>query len=172
MANPVPEPRKGMPGPRLDEARFRQRFLSRFVDPALAPMQAELDRLAGAAWDAYSHERKSPKTEPAVTIPSTSTAGSSRLWSTAMSRAPKTSGAASPTGCASRIWSPAGISAELDRYIGDWKPYATGHEELDADLAIQAAVRKAALTLAEAAHANHAGKLLQAGRDLKPPLWK
>jgi multimeric flavodoxin WrbA len=67
---------------------------------------------------------------------------------------------------------PAGVNAELDRYIGYWKPYAIGHEELDADLAIQGEVRNAALTLAQAAHANHAGKLLQAGRDLKPPRQK
>jgi hypothetical protein len=33
-------------------------------------------------------------------------------------------------------------------------------------------VRNAALTLAEAAHAKHAGKMLQAGRDLKPPRQK
>lgn len=67
---------------------------------------------------------------------------------------------------------PAGINAELDRYIGYWKPYATGHDELDADEAMQGEVRNAALTLAEAAHANHAGKLLQAGRDLEPPRQK
>lgn len=63
---------------------------------------------------------------------------------------------------------PAGINAELDRYIGYWKPYVAGHEELDADQAMHGEVRNAALTLAEAAHANHAGKLLQAGRDLQP----
>src|SRR3954471_22817973 len=28
---------------------------------------------------------------------------------------------------------PAGPTAELDRYVGYWKPYATSHEELDAD---------------------------------------
>jgi multimeric flavodoxin WrbA len=67
---------------------------------------------------------------------------------------------------------PAGISAELDRYIGYWKPYATSHEALDADTAMQDEVRNAALTLAEAAHANHAGTLLQAGRGLKPPRQK
>ena len=67
---------------------------------------------------------------------------------------------------------PAGINAELDRYIGYWEPYATGHEALDKDKAMQREVRNAALTLAEAAHANHAGKLLQAGRDLRPPRQK
>lgn len=67
---------------------------------------------------------------------------------------------------------PACVNAEIDRYIGYWKPYATGHDELDADQAIQDEVRNAALTLAEAAHANHAGKLLQAGRDLQPPRQK
>ncbi|HZZ87601.1 MAG TPA: flavodoxin family protein, partial [Caulobacteraceae bacterium] len=67
---------------------------------------------------------------------------------------------------------PAGVNAELDRYIGYWAPYATSHEALDADSAMQGEVRNAALTLAEAAHANHAGKLLQAGRRLRPPRQK
>ncbi|MBA4011099.1 MAG: NADPH-dependent FMN reductase [Phenylobacterium sp.] len=67
---------------------------------------------------------------------------------------------------------PAGVNAELDRYIGYWKPYATNHEELDADQAIQDEVRNAALTLVEAAKARHAGKLLMAGQDLKPPRQK
>jgi multimeric flavodoxin WrbA len=67
---------------------------------------------------------------------------------------------------------PAGVNAELDRYIGYWKPYATSHEELDADQAIQEEVRNAARTLVEAAKANHAGKLLMAGRDLKAPRQK
>ena len=30
----------------------------------------------------------------------------------------------------------AGATAELDRYIGYWKPYATSHEDLDADTAL------------------------------------
>lgn len=68
--------------------------------------------------------------------------------------------------------SPAGVNAELDRYIGYWKPYATNHEELDADLAVQEEVRNAALTLVEAAKASHAGKLVMAGQDLKPPRQK
>jgi multimeric flavodoxin WrbA len=67
---------------------------------------------------------------------------------------------------------PAGVNAELDRYIGYWKPYATGHEALDADTAMQEEVRNAARTLAEAAHALHGGKLIQAGRDLKAPRQK
>lgn len=67
---------------------------------------------------------------------------------------------------------PAGVNAELDRYIGYWQEYATSHEALDADLAIQNEVKNAALTLAEAAHAKHAGRLLQAGRDLPPARQK
>ncbi|MBT9471986.1 MAG: flavodoxin family protein [Pseudomonadota bacterium] len=67
---------------------------------------------------------------------------------------------------------PAGGNAELDRYIGYWQPYATNHEALDADQAVQDEVRNAAATLVEAAKAKHAGKLLIAGRDLKPPRQK
>lgn len=61
----APEPRKGMPSPRLDEAEFKRRFLLQFQDPAYEPLQAELGRIAAAAWDAYEHSRKSPKTRKA-----------------------------------------------------------------------------------------------------------
>jgi multimeric flavodoxin WrbA len=42
----------------------------------------------------------------------------------------------------------AGSRAELDRYIGYFQPYATNHQELDADEAVQDEVRNAARTLA------------------------
>ena len=58
MSERTPSVRKAMPSPRLDEATFRARFLSRFADPAFGPLAGELDRIAGAAWDAYSHGRK------------------------------------------------------------------------------------------------------------------
>jgi multimeric flavodoxin WrbA len=59
------EPRKGSPSPRLDEGTFRKRYLAQFKDSAFAEMTAELDRIAGAAWDAYSHSRKAPHTRKA-----------------------------------------------------------------------------------------------------------
>ena len=360
MSERTPPVRKGMPSPRLDEPTFRKRFLSRFPDPAFDALRGELDKIAGAAWDAYSHERKSPKTRPAgpgyadptydlaedwiaakaavdaaqarhevadgpcrvllingsprsehtcpgemskswrlVEIARAALEGQditvemldlSRLasefgreihpckacFSTAPAlchwpcscypnyslgqvhdwmneiyplwveahgvmiitpvnwyqvtspvklmmdrlvcadggnpdptlthgkhadeaKAIEMKGWDYPKHLDGRVFSvvvhgdvegaenvrrslsdwlrfmdlvPAGVNAELDRYIGYWKPYATGHEELDADTALQGEVRNAALTLAEAAHANHAGKLLQAGRDLKPPRQK
>ena len=360
MTPAAPQPRKGMPSPRLEEAEFKRRFRSRFVDPAFAPLAEQLDELAAAAWDAYAHERKSPHTRPAgpgyadpsyelatdwieakaavdeaqkrhddpdapcrvllingsprsehtcpgemskswrlVEISREALEGEdievkvldlSRLasefgreihpckgcFSTAAAlchwpcscypnyslgqvhdwmneiypmwveahgimiitpvnwyqvtspvklmmdrlvcadggnpdpslthgkhadeaKAVELKGWPYPKHLDGRVFSvvvhgdvegaenvrrslsdwlkfmdlsPAGVSAELDRYIGYWKPYATSHDELDADQAIQGEVRNAALTLAEAAHANHAGKLLQAGRDLKPPRQK
>ena len=62
---PAPEPRKGMPSPRLDAAEFRKRFLSAFQDPAFEPLAGELDRIVKAAWDAYDNSRKSPHTRKA-----------------------------------------------------------------------------------------------------------
>ena len=360
MSERTPSVRKGMPSPRLDEATFRARFLSRFADPAFGPLAGELDRIAGAAWDAYSHGRKSPKTRlagPGYADPTYDLAldwiaakaaveaaqarhddpggpcrvllinGSSRsehtcpgemskswrlleiarealakqdiqvrvldlsrlasefgreihpckacfstapalchwpcscypnyslrqvhdwmneiypLWVEAHgvmiitpvnwyqvtspvklmmdrlvcadggnpdptlthgkqadeAKALEMKGWDYPKHLEGRVFSvvvhgdvegaenvrrslsdwlrfmdlsPAGVNAELDRYIGYWKPYATGHDALDADVAIQTEVRNAALTLAEAAHANHSGKLLHAGRDLEPPRQK
>jgi multimeric flavodoxin WrbA len=44
---------------------FRRRFLAQYIDPSFAPLRSELDRVAGAAWDAYSNSRKSPATRKA-----------------------------------------------------------------------------------------------------------
>jgi multimeric flavodoxin WrbA len=63
----------------------------------------------------------------------------------------------------------AGSLAEVDRYIGYWKPYATSHESLDKDEAVQEEVRNAARTLLEALVARREGKLITAGSRLKQP---
>ncbi|SOB86602.1 Multimeric flavodoxin WrbA [Sphingomonas guangdongensis] len=63
----------------------------------------------------------------------------------------------------------AGVEAELDRYIGYWKPYATSHEELDADTAIQDEVRNAARALCEAVTAKRQGLMPAIGVDLVEP---
>lgn len=52
----------------------------------------------------------------------------------------------------------AGHTAELDRYIGYWKPYATAHDDLDVDTALQGEVRLAARTLIDAVAAKRSGK--------------
>ncbi|HEX6377224.1 MAG TPA: flavodoxin family protein [Allosphingosinicella sp.] len=67
---------------------------------------------------------------------------------------------------------PAGVPAELDRYIGYWEPYATSHDALDKDLAVQEEVRNAARTLLEAVQARRAGRLVSAGDGLAQPRQK
>lgn len=61
----TPEPRRGSDSPRLDEAEFKRRFRSQYQDDGYASLETELDRITHAAWDAYLHERKSPKTRKA-----------------------------------------------------------------------------------------------------------
>ena len=61
MADRTPEPRKGTPDPRLDEAQFRRRFLAQFDDPAFDELRGELDRVAAVAWDGYKNARKAPR---------------------------------------------------------------------------------------------------------------
>ena len=67
---------------------------------------------------------------------------------------------------------PAGPLAEVDRYIGYWKPYATSHQELDADQAFQGEVRNAARTLLEAVIAKREGRMIAGGERLKQPRQK
>lgn len=61
---------------------------------------------------------------------------------------------------------PAGPEAELDRYIGYWKPYATNHEELDQDPDVVEEVRNAARSLAEGVVSHRAGRFHIPGAHL------
>jgi multimeric flavodoxin WrbA len=67
---------------------------------------------------------------------------------------------------------PAGALAELDRYVGYWQPYATSHQALDEDAAIQEEVRNAARALVGAVRASRAGVLPQPGDALRAPRQK
>jgi multimeric flavodoxin WrbA len=63
----------------------------------------------------------------------------------------------------------AGAASRLDRYIGYYQPYATSHEALDADTAIQDEVRNVARAVAQAVRELRAGQLSEPGRDLEEP---
>ena len=67
---------------------------------------------------------------------------------------------------------PAGSSAEIDRYIGYWEPYATSHAALDKDSDIQNEVRNAARVLAEAVIEARKAGAVTAGADLVDPRQK
>src|SRR6266508_364119 len=312
-------PRKGMPSPRLNGDEFRKRFLAQFQDPAFDSLGRELDSIAAAAWDAYSHSRPAPacrshqaghsahqlfvaqraylsrrnvevlslgrnrargvrrragrchraaRPQPprfGIRAPYSSLQGlllhgrrplplallmlselftrpdarlderdlpdvgrgprhhdyyarelvsglvaaqaddgPSRLCGRRQSRshahARQGRGAGEyPRHLAGRLFSvvvhgdvegvenvrrsisdwlcfmhlcAAGPMAELDRYIGYWKPYATSHANLDADSAVQEEVRNAARTLLEAVRAKLEGKYVTAGEDLREPRQK
>lgn len=66
----------------------------------------------------------------------------------------------------------AGHTAALDRYIGYWQAYATSHQALDADTALQEEVRLAARTLLNAVAAKRAGKRAAAAPELRAPRQK
>jgi multimeric flavodoxin WrbA len=62
---------------------------------------------------------------------------------------------------------PAGHKALLGSYIGYYKPYATSHDELDADTAFQEETQNAARTLVEAVRMLRRGELKQPDRRLR-----
>lgn len=64
----------------------------------------------------------------------------------------------------------AGETAMLDRYIGYWKPYASSHDELDRDEALQQEVNLAAKALADKIIEIRTGKLQAASEN--PPRQK
>lgn len=61
----TPPARKIMPDATLGEAEFKRRFAAQFIDPAFDGLTRELDAVAQAAWDGYTHSRKSPRTRKA-----------------------------------------------------------------------------------------------------------
>jgi len=65
---------------------------------------------------------------------------------------------------------PAVPQGGLDRYIGYYEPYATSHEALDKDAAVQDEVRHTAKTLIEAVRLSRSGRFpgLQAEPDTRP----
>jgi multimeric flavodoxin WrbA len=66
----------------------------------------------------------------------------------------------------------AGAMSRLDRYIGYYRPYATSHDELDKDTAVQEEVRNVARAVAVAVGELRAGKLSEPDAQLKPPRAK
>ena len=66
----------------------------------------------------------------------------------------------------------AGHAAQLDRYIGYYRPYATSHDDLDRDRALQAEVRNAARALVQAVRLMRRGKLAQPDARLDEPRAK
>ena len=63
----------------------------------------------------------------------------------------------------------AGPQARLDRYIGYYAPYATSHEALDEDTALQDEVRNVAHAVAKAVAELRAGRLQAAQPQLARP---
>ncbi|RZI70815.1 MAG: NADPH-dependent FMN reductase, partial [Rubrivivax sp.] len=63
----------------------------------------------------------------------------------------------------------AGDQARLDRYIGYYEPYATSHDTLDADVAVQQETRNVALAVAHAVAELRSGRLQAVQPQLKRP---
>jgi multimeric flavodoxin WrbA len=62
---------------------------------------------------------------------------------------------------------PAGPWAGLDRYLGYFRPYATSHDDLDADRALQREVRNEALALCDAVRQLRGGRCPPPGSGLE-----
>jgi multimeric flavodoxin WrbA len=63
----------------------------------------------------------------------------------------------------------AGAGARLDRYVGYYEPYATSHQALDRDAAVQEEVRNVARAVARAVEELRAGRLSAPDRGLQRP---
>jgi multimeric flavodoxin WrbA len=63
----------------------------------------------------------------------------------------------------------AGAQARLDRFIGYYEPYATSHDSLDADEAVQEEVRNVARAVGAGVRELRAGRLASPDRGLPAP---
>jgi multimeric flavodoxin WrbA len=64
---------------------------------------------------------------------------------------------------------PSGQSSRLDRYIGYYEPYATSHDALDRDTAVQQEVRNAAHAVCNAVKELRSGRLPVPDKDIDRP---
>jgi multimeric flavodoxin WrbA len=67
---------------------------------------------------------------------------------------------------------PAGPHPGLDRYLGYYQPYATSHDDLDKDTAIQEEVRHQALTMCETVRQIRSGRYQRPDQGLESPRKK
>ncbi|MBI4421591.1 MAG: NAD(P)H-dependent oxidoreductase, partial [Gemmatimonadetes bacterium] len=67
---------------------------------------------------------------------------------------------------------PAGPGAGLGKYLGYYEPYATSHDDLDRDTALQAEVRNAALSLVETVRQVRSGAYRRPDAGLEEPRKK
>ena len=67
---------------------------------------------------------------------------------------------------------PAGFQSRFDRFIGYYQPYATSHDALDKDEAVQEETRNVARALTRAVRALRTGELQPPDAGLKPPRQK
>ena len=67
---------------------------------------------------------------------------------------------------------PAGASGALGRYLGYYEPYATSHDNLDRDTALQEEVRNAARSLVETVRALRTGRYAPPDAGLAAPRQK
>jgi len=66
----------------------------------------------------------------------------------------------------------AGPAGEIDRFIGYYEPYATSHDALDRDTAVQLEARNAALALVERVKQIRSGRYERSDNALEPPRKK
>ncbi|MBI4211353.1 MAG: flavodoxin family protein, partial [Deltaproteobacteria bacterium] len=66
----------------------------------------------------------------------------------------------------------AGDSAVVEQYVGYYKPYATSHDDLNADTAFHERVRNAARSLVNMVQQIRSGKYVAPDQDLRDPLQK
>jgi hypothetical protein len=60
----------------------------------------------------------------------------------------------------------------VGRYLGYYEPYATSHDDLDADVALQEEVRNAALSLIETVRQIRSGRYRSPDEGLEDPRKK
>lgn len=127
----APDVRKGQGSTHVDRPAFAARFRERFSDPAFDATQPEIARLTELAWDGYDRYRRRAA-HPTCAMPS-------------------------PTGLTAMHPIEAG-AASIDRYVGYYEPYATGHQALDRDQGFQEEVRNAARALVKQVQMTRAGR--------------
>jgi hypothetical protein len=159
--------RKEMPPVKLSREEFETRYRERFADPAYAGLKRELDAVTAAAWDAYSHSRKSPATRRAGEGFHDPEYEIALDWLAAREAILQAQLAHDDNNRPPSILLINGSPRSEHTCPGE--PYAVSHRALDRDRAFLQEVENAARALGNAVKLARAGKLETPDRDLADP---
>lgn len=150
----------------LAREEFGRRFRMAYLDPLFDDAKDAIAQIEEIAWQRRTSEAANPRSPPGRgrALPIRTSSCRSNGWIPASDCSMPRRYGRQPKVRRACCW-----SARLDRYIGYHEPYATRHETLDRDEAVQQETRNVGHAVMQAVTAMRSGQLQPRRQDLRNP---